>query len=224
MKQLALVSLLLLLFLGVAAQTKVDTTHFQGFTTPRFAAKDNVIKWSSFSYITGQLLLCGEIRLMYERMLGYNQSITVTASYNYPSPIFLVEALMNTKQSILAQYSIRGGRIALGYRYYPLIEFRAPEGLFIGPYVSYNFVKLKERHGNGDYLTLNNFNANFIVGYQYEMARNWYIEVFTGLGYKNAFVTQYDASKNQTSRSPYYLVRPFRNINLCGQLNIGYAF
>ncbi len=223
MKQLALVSLLLVLGIVALAQAK-DSTGFQGFKTPRFAERDNIVKWSSFSYITGQIILCGEVRLSYERMLAYNHSLTVTGSYNYPNPILIVDALLRPKSSFLSEYSIRGGRIAVGYRFYPLMGFRAPEGLFIGPYVSYNFVKVKERHGNGDYLTINNFNANAIVGYQFQMGDHWYVEVFSGMGYKNSFMINYDATNNKSSRSPYYLIKPLRHFNLCGQLNIGYAF
>lgn len=216
--------ILLLLFSGAVHSQNADTSGFQGFKEVQLPQQQNLFKVGTTSFLVGQILFCGELRLMYERMLTHNQSLLATVSYNYPSPFLLLGGIFQGKNSIVGQYSIRGGRIALGYRFYPLKKFVGPEGLFFGPYLSYNFAKIKERHGAGDYWTINNWNANMVVGYQLQVADHWYLEAFTGLGYKNAYWFTYDAAHNRSSSEPYYLIKPFRNVNLCGQFNIAYAF
>jgi hypothetical protein len=219
-----------LLFTGteIFAQ-QVDSTHlekFKGFKTPKFPSAQNVLKTNLIPIFIGQIPICGEIRITYERMIWHNQSISVGASYNFPS-LFLVlmPKLINPMQATLSQYSLRGARIIFGYRYYPL-SAEAPKGFFFGPYFSYNFVRLQERHGNGSYAVLHYVNASLVLGYQAKFGKHIFLEFFGGLGYKRNFETDYDSHTRQTSTNDIYNQKfpYFRNVKLALQMNVGYGW
>ena len=114
----------------------LEIKKFKGFKTPQFPSALNVLKTNLIPIFIGQIPVCGEIRLTYERMIWHNQSISVGGSYNFPSLLLLVmPAIINPKHATLSKYSIRGGRIIFAYRYYPL-GTEAPKGFFFGPYLS----------------------------------------------------------------------------------------
>ncbi|HLP22196.1 MAG TPA: DUF3575 domain-containing protein, partial [Chitinophagales bacterium] len=193
--------LFLLVMLGVvlpayAQKTETDTSatrRFKGFRTPRFPSADNVIKSNLIPILFGQIPLCGEIRVTYERMIWHNQSISLGASYNFPNLFaFVMPAIINPNRTTLKRYSLRGARITFGYRYYPLSS-EAPKGFFFGPYFSYNFVRIQERHGNGSYELVNYINGSLICGYQAKFGKHIFFEVFGGLGYKRNFSVFYDS-------------------------------
>lgn len=202
-----------------------DTLGFSGFKQVRFAQKQNLIKASAVPFFMGQIPYCGEFRITYERMLTHNQSLSVGFSYNYPNPIFLLSALLDTGQTLFKAYSFRGARGTFGYRFYPFKEMDAPDGIYFGPYVSYNFVRIKERNGNGSYLDLNYFNAGGIIGYQIKADDNLYFDIFTGIGYRKNFWVEFDA---RTNRRKVYDTQPLipalQHVKFYLQINAAYAF
>lgn len=211
--------------LSVSAVSQ-DTT-FTGFKTQKPPFKDNVVKSNILPVLMGQIPICGELRFTYERMLSHNQSVTLGVSYNFPNLLgFVLPAIANPKGAVLSQYSLRGGRGTLGYRFYPLKRRLAPEGLFLGPYGSYNFVKIKERRGNGSYEIWNYANAGLIVGYQIHLSKGVFMEFFGGLGYRKNFVVYYDARYDRTSKTDLVLIEnnPFKNVKVFLQMNIGFGF
>lgn len=217
---------LLLLRAVTAFSQKADTTGFVGFKNVKFASKQNLIKASPLPFLIGQIPICGELRITYERMVTHNQSFIAGMSYNYPNPILFFGSLLTagTGNQSFAGYSLRGVRGMLGYRYYPFKFMEAPSGLFLGPYLTWNYVRIKQRGGNADYLELNYPSASFIVGYQEELAENFFFEGFVGLGYRNNFVVQFDSRTNRLSREPLYVFRALRFIKFPIQVNFSYAF
>ncbi|MCX6200120.1 MAG: DUF3575 domain-containing protein [Bacteroidetes bacterium] len=200
--------------------------EFQGFKERKLPFKQNVIKSNLIPIFMGQIPLCGELRFTYERMLTHNQSLTIGASYNFPNLfLFVMPAITNPGRATLKNYSLRGGRITLGYRFYPLKRRHAPNGLFFGPYGSFNFVKIKERKGNGSFETWNYADACFILGYQFHMRRGVFMEFFGGLGYRKNFIRDYDARYNSTSEREYYVIKgPVPNFKVLLQMNIGFGW
>lgn len=205
-----------------AEAQKTDTTGFEGFKAVKLSAHQNLIKTSLFPFLVGQIPWCGEARFTYERMITHNQSFLAGVSYNYPNPVLLLSALVyNTS---FKQYSLRGVRGILGYRIYPFKKSTAPEGFFAGGYLSYNFVKVKERNGNGDYFSFNYANASAVAGYQMYLGENFYGEAFGGIGYRYNFIRAYDASTRKSSTQEHYLLRGLKNIKFVLQVNVSYAF
>lgn len=218
--------LIVFAFSAFGQKEEIDTSGFEGFKAPKSADRENVIKTNALPLLFGQIPLCGEIRLTYERMLAHNQSITLGLSYNYPSLFLLMFSGGNGPFGLrIGGLSIRGGRMTLGYRFYPLKNVKAPAGLFLGPYFSYNFAKIKERGvSNGNYLIINQANASLIVGYQVKMSEHFFFEVFSGLGYRRNFIIEYEASTKRTTTQDFYFVPFMKNVKIVTQINFGYAF
>lgn len=213
-----------------------DTLGFKGFSSEHYMpAHSTVIKMSPVPFFMGQIPYCGEVRITVEQLVAWNQSLTIGASYNYPSPVLaLISAMNKGGGSSFNDYSINGFRGILGYRYYPIKKLHAPNGLYFGPYLSYNFAKIKEKGGSGDYFILNYANAGLITGYQIQLPRNVYLDFFTGLGYRNNFIIEYDSRTNRTStsfmNSSFFAppgmqnLRFLANVKFYLQVNVCYAF
>ncbi|MDB5283070.1 MAG: hypothetical protein JWO06_2145 [Bacteroidota bacterium] len=202
-----------------------DTTGFQGFKAPKLPGIQHVIKSNIIPVLIGQIPYCGELRVTYEHMITHNQSISAGFAYNFPNLFLLLATAQNGSNSLFHTYSMRGARADIGYRFYPLKEEEAPEGLFFGPYISYNFVKIAEKHGD-NYQVVNYFNASGVAGYQF-MFDGFSLEVFGGLGYRNNFILKYDSHINQTYTTGLPVVidlGKFKYVKIVAQINFGYAF
>ena len=195
---------------------------FNGFKNEKIPFKGNVIKFSPIPLLVGQIPYCGELRLTYERLITHNTSISIGGSYNFPSVIFAIAS--RSSGGNLNQFSFRGGRAILGFRYYPLKKKKAPAGLFFGPYISYNFVRIKEKKGNGSYIDLNYFNASAITGYQFSFGKSIYFEVFGGIGYRKNFTREFDSRNGSRTTYDSDVLGPIKNLKVILQVNLGYAF
>jgi hypothetical protein len=175
--------------------------------------------------LVGQIPLCGEFRITYERMIAYNHSLLLGASYNYPNVILLLmSAVADPPGTGFKSYSLRGERVMFGYRYYPLTNKDAPEGFYFGPYFSYNFVKMKERKGDDSYVMFNYANASMVAGYQIEMRDGWFVDFMGGLGYRYNFIRSFNAYTKRMETSEIPGIVFLKNIKLTVQINFCYAF
>jgi hypothetical protein len=190
----------------------------------RSAAFNNVIKFSPVSPIIGQIPVAGELRMVYERFINYNNSLTIGASFNYISiPYKLLELVADTTG---VRMQLWGGRGQVGYRYYPLKQKDAPDGLWLGPIASYNYARISNVRGNGSYIDYHFINAGFIVGYQVQMRRNWFFEAFSGLGYRNNFGVYRDGISGRIQRYNLAITPlPFlQHVKFYLAVHFGYAF
>lgn len=205
----------------VFTQPKSLTTFKESY---RSAAHNNVIKFSPVAAITGQITLAGELRIVYERFIAYNHSITIGGSFNYISiPFKIMESIIDTFNTNMQLW---GGRGQIGYRYYPLKSKTAPDGLWLGPIASYNYARATDKRGNGSYTDIHYINAGFLVGYQVNIRKSWYFEGFTGLGYRNNFGIYKDKLSGRTERGDLAIAPlPFlRHVKMYLAVHFGYAF
>jgi hypothetical protein len=221
--------------LHLAAQDD-DLKDFKGFQTQSQFHKRAVIRTSLLPIFEGQIDFTGELRITYEQTIARRQSITIGASYDFPNFILLAitgggggggrgRGGYGGGLRGLARYDIEGGRIALGYRYYISKKRTAPEGFYAGPYFSYNGVQIREKQNPANYEGVNYLNADGIAGYQFIGKRHFSFDIFFGMGYKDNFVTNYNAIADR----PYYdyvprLLPAFKNFKFLMQMNFGYAF
>ncbi len=202
-----------------------DTLGFKGFTTPKFPYKQNVIKSCPVPILVGQIVVCGELRLMLEHMITHNQSLSIGASYNFPNLFLLMITAASKNRSIFKHLSMRGARVMAGYRYYPLRSKKAPDGFFFGPYFSYNFVNIREKHGSNNYEVINYLDAGIIAGYQFIAGNHFSLEGFGGFGYRDNFILNYNAHLNKTYTTFIPQIIPaFEHVKFFLQMNLGYAF
>jgi hypothetical protein len=193
------------------------------------AERQNVIKTSPVPFLVGQIPICGEIRITYERAINRHHSVLIGASYSYPGLLLAATFAMDTNGYKVSDYKINGVRGMLGYRCYPLKKKKmAPAGFFFGPYVSYNMVQIMEK-GYDDYQRIHYFNATMTVGYQIIKKNGFSFEFFGGLGYRKNFTTGYDAYyKRYTAAQQFNFIDapiPFLNhVKFALQINMGYAF
>ena len=167
-------TLILLSILGLQAFSMTDTTD---------STKNSVIlepyHWNVIKFNPTPMLLFGELRnitFSYERLITKNQSVAVQVGYLTCPDIF--------KDTIANIINFTGGskqqgvNLAFDYRYYPSLRNRrpAPDGLYIGGYVSYygfHFDNTADILGTGidQYIkmteNLNIVSLGFDLGYQF---------------------------------------------------------
>jgi len=211
------------------AHGRADTSGFEGFNAVKFPVKANTVKIGIVPFLVGEIPYCGEIRVTYEHPITHNQSILAGLSYDYPGALLLL-ASVSSPGSGINQLSWRGGRIMLGYRWYPLKKNDAPKGFYIGPYFSYNFLKIQDKQDHSIYETMDYINASFIVGEQV-LARNGFtFDIFCGAGYKDNFIAHNDPNLNVGILKPTDLLgvppapAAAQHIKFTLQVNFGYSF
>ncbi|MCW5908887.1 MAG: DUF3575 domain-containing protein [Chitinophagales bacterium] len=229
MKRLLRIGLLffwLIAFGVLVAQEDIDSSGFEGFKTARkLPERQNLIKFSPVPLFVGQIPICGEIRFTYERMIAHNHSLLLGGSYNYPNILLLMASLVtDSARTGFKSYSLRGGRVIFGYRFYPLRSKEAPEGLYVGPYFSYNMVKIKRRGGTDSYLMYNYLNVSIVTGYQLELRNGWYMDFMGGLGYRRNFSVFYDSRNDRFTKEEMDGIPVIKNIKLVLQVNVCYSF
>ena len=221
------------------AQEQDALQGFQGFSTPKEVKNEGILKFSPFPIFDGQIDFTGELRVTYERKIAKRQTITIGASYDYPNFILLAVGRSfggggggrrggggggYGRGSAFNDFSIEGGRATLGYRYYPLKKMSGLSGLFVGPYLSYNAVNIREKGASANYEVVNYFDASGITGYQLVLKNHFEFEVFGGLGYKNNFVAHYDQVANSIYDDYVPRTPALENVKFVLQMNFGYAF
>lgn len=223
-----LIGISALMFINAAAQ--VDTAAFKGFSTPKSKYHEGILKFNLIPLLIGQMDFTGELRVTYERVIAKRQSITVSASYDFPN--FILLAIGNnfggrhSSGGNINSVYIEGGRATFGYRYYPLKKSKVLNGLFVGPYLSYNAVKIQEKNSSAEYSVVNYADASAILGYQKVFPKHWSFEFFGGFGGKNNFVLHPNTQADQV----YHFFNPFRHVAVINhlkvvmQVNFGYAF
>jgi hypothetical protein len=218
------------------AQQADELQGFQGFAAPKPMKNEGALKFSPFPIFDGQIDFTGELRVTYERKIAKRQTITIGASYDYPN--FILLAIGRSlgggggrrggggygRGGAFNSFSIEGGRITFGYRYYPLKKQQGLKGLFVGPYLSYNAVNIRDKSASADYEVVNYFDASAITGYQLVLKNHFSFEIFGGLGYKNNFVEHYNQEANSIYNDYVPKIQALDNVKIVMQMNFGYAF
>ena len=237
-----------LLFAGgfVAFSQQEDTSGFVAFKSPaKLPAKSIIFKVGIIPFFVGQVPETGELRFNYEQRLSRRQSIMAGVSYEFPNLIALAASGIfrggggkgggrgghgggrgGRGGSIFGtNYTYEGVRGMLGYRYFPLKGKEAPAGIYFGPYLSYNFVDVRDKGALQNFEQLNYFDACAAVGYQLVKKSHFVFDITGGLGYKDNFITQPNA--NVSVGTELFSIKNAPDLNhvkLLMQMNFGYAF
>ncbi len=169
--------------LDLKAWEKQDANHIQGdsLSNTGKAEKQAVLTpfhWNVIKFNPTPMLLWGDgknITLSYERLIKKNQSIAIQLGY-LVLPKFLSDTLLQVVN--LSSHSRHGVNIAFDYRYYPGLRNRrpAPDGLYLGGYLSYYGFKFTNKLDILNTSTdqsgsmngrLNMINLGIEIGYQF---------------------------------------------------------
>ncbi|GAA4002817.1 hypothetical protein GCM10022408_12860 [Hymenobacter fastidiosus] len=197
----------------------------------------NLLKIAPLGWVHGQLPFSTESRISYEQVLGGRSSLGVSGSYlgtNYPFSFIGSFALSTAISSAItlsghpaavwtdAKVRTRGYRYQLQYRYYLTRKRQAPEGLYLGPNVSY--AQADYRVSFPDFntsflITQKNTNYNLLIGYQTVLGRHLVIDVFTGLDRRDKDTRIYDRNGSHLTTMP-----KGTKAKISSGLNLGWAF
>ncbi len=133
-----------------------------------------------------QPLYPASLILTYERIIKPYQSFAITAGYEQFPPLASVNSTIHVKEDL----SRSGYKIGTEYRFYLKSEnkFRAPHGLYIGPYIAYHYFYNKRNiavdvNGVEETAVMDaNFmvlNIGFQLGHQFVINNRWTIDVVT---------------------------------------------
>lgn len=148
----------------------------------------NVLKTSPFPLLISQIPITGSIRVMYERVMGLKQSTVIGASYVFPNALFR-QLATEVYDTFGVNISAHGFRAQAAYRYY--LTGKAPNGLFIGPHVSANIVKVNYKEIDDIWTNIYYLNANALFGFQWLIKGKVGFDLYTGFGYRQNFFMDY---------------------------------
>lgn len=179
MKKINSIFALLVLTTGiVVAQQSADTI-----------VRKNTIKLD----ITSHWLYRNALNFTYERVTKPNQSFSITAGYQE----FPRSSNLGSRIAVKEDNKKYGLKFGGEYRFYLAKEnkYRAPHGVFIGPYVAYHQFKNErsievDNNGTPEEASLNTkfgiLNVGFQLGYQFIINNRWAIDlVFVGPSVSN---------------------------------------
>ena len=151
--------------------------------------RKNLIKLDLTSY----WLYRNAVNVTYERIINANRSFAFTAGYQE----FPRTASLGSNIDVKSDQKTNGFKLAGEYRFYLAKEnkFKAPRGVYIGPYISFHHFgneRIIEVDNNGtlEEAILNTkfdiFNIGFQMGYQFVINDRWTIDlVFAGPSVSN---------------------------------------
>ena len=154
----------------------------------------NVLKTSPFTLLISQIPITGSIRLMYERVLGLKQSTVIGASYVFPNLLFR-QLATEIYDTFGVNISAHGFRAQIGYRYY-LTGKNAPNGLFVGPHISANIVKVNYKEIPDIWTNIYYLNANALFGFQWLIKGKVGFDIYTGFGYRQNFFIDFEEGED----------------------------
>ncbi len=136
--------------------------------------------------LMGQVPFTGEYSISFEKVLDKRFSYQLAFSVVAPSPLNRIGIPDNS--SNLKEINIVGSRIKPSLRFYFFRQSEpAPIGLYWGPMASFNFVRFADRGTQEDYLHHYYTSFNLLLGYQLLVFKGFYLDLFSGVGYKYNF-------------------------------------
>ena len=163
--------------LMVATQVTAFSDPFNSLTPGDTTIRKNTIKLD----ITSYWLYRNAIVFSYERVVKPNQSFSITAGVQQIPQIFSVDA---DSIQVKNNFDASGFKFGGEYRFYLAKEnkYRAPHGVYLGPYVSYLSFKndrtlLVNNDGNMEEGLFNTklsvLNIGVELGYQFVLNNRW---------------------------------------------------
>ena len=230
----ARMKIVIALFLGLASHSMCFSQEYPEYDRERSEVRTdrqvkswkdvpvrklNIIKTNFIPLLISQNPLTSELRVVYERIVGENQSTFVGLSYIYPN-VFFKDTLQYYRNISGEDIRMHGFRAQIGYKFYVLKSKQAPNGLYVGPHASFNQSKvfIKDYYPDQYFVKIIYSNVNAHVGYQV-VAGGFAIDFTTGFGYRHNYVIEGDINPVRERRETLH-----KGLKFSLFFNMGVAF
>lgn len=175
----------ILSFNGLQAQSGDSSKIFipDSFNLP---FEYSMLKTNPLVPLWGAVPYSSEYRLTYETSTGLKTYANIGLAY-LTKNIVLFEGLLSGT-IINSDLSFNGYKVHLNYRWILYQQQKGPAtGLYIGPHLSYAFMKIKYRRSSGlnDHAFIEHIHAAMLLGVQGKIFDRFYLDIFGGIGYKD---------------------------------------
>lgn len=172
---------------GIYAQDTSDSDHiyFKDSLQQHFQSDFNIFKTNPLTVLWGSIPFTSEYRITYETSTGRKQYANIGAAYLGKNVVLLkgYASLISNPEA----YKFNGYKVHFSYRWI-IHEFGPhPEGIYVGPYISYAHLRIENTQSAGisDHAIIDHFHIAAIMGAQIKLGGIFYGDVFGGIGYKN---------------------------------------
>ncbi|MFO8055013.1 MAG: hypothetical protein R6U19_07640 [Bacteroidales bacterium] len=144
----------------------------------------SMLKTNPFVPLWGAIPMTSEYRLTYSTATGQGQYAELGLAYLDKNIIFLQGMLSIHNNPGALNY--RGHKIHFNYRWV-LDAYEMPSGFYVGPHISYAYYRMEYHHSPTltDYAFIEHVHAALLIGIQERIYDIFYLDIFTGLGYKH---------------------------------------
>jgi len=163
----------------------------------------------------------GEYKVQFEIATTQKQSLQIGASYLGPSIAVNLDELSSDKDSAVSGINTSGFRFTGAYKFFLSRDVSAPEGFYVGPYVSYASAQIKSKDNAEDKISATKLNINGIFGYQMITPGGFTLDIFTGIGFRSK---KWDLNNEEESSFDIDEFTDKNGIGLALGLSFGYAF
>ena len=170
----------------------------------RYAVKTNPLAALGGPFWIAIVPMTGEYKVYFEVATGMKQSFQIGVSYLGPSVLINLEELSGEGGEI-DDVKIAGFRTQGMYKFFLTRGTEAPEGFYVGPYISYSSANVENKDDVNDNFSAKKITYDAALGYQLITDGGFSLDVFTGFGlrtlkwdYEDETNTQFDIfeSKN----------------------------
>ncbi len=143
--------------------------------------RNRIIKTNPLPLYWSDIPGTGEIRFVFERVIGRKQTSQFGVSY-------LIQSLQprqreNNEKTFGSDVVMNGFKGQGSLKFYVIHGQLAPEGLYLSLQPAFSILKINGKGNPDDYLQVTYFKLNFLIGYQITVGRMFTIDLHTGGGY-----------------------------------------
>ncbi len=183
-RHLLLVAGLLFLIIQLKAQEEPETGGYYRDTLSPVPNDYIMIKSNPLTVFWGAVPFSSEYRVTFETNTGIAKYLNVGVAY-LAKNIILMDGYTSVQNASALRFN--GYKVHFNYRWKISRNRNLPEGFYLGPHISYAYMKITNRHSQGqnDYAYMQHFHAALLLGWQSKIFDIFYFDMFAGLGYKN---------------------------------------
>ena len=150
----------------------------------KYVVKINPLAAAGGPFWIAIIPMTGEYKAQFEIATSPKNSFQIGASYIGPGLLLNLDELSENQDSAISGITTSGFRVTGAYKFFMSSDLLAPEGFYMGPYISYASAKIENNDNSTDKLTATKLSVMGIVGYQMISSGGFALDIFTGMGYR----------------------------------------